>query len=139
MVALASEYYGRDRTTDRALEQLARELLILEASDWQFLITTGQAREYGKRRVLIHSRDFHRLANELVKYVKTGGEFDVHLLKELEERDNAFRPVIVANYVSENPPEVPDYVEPPPRFRPRRGGRLKDRKRSRSGPTPRRL
>ncbi|NJE61755.1 1,4-alpha-glucan branching protein [Thermococcus sp. 21S7] len=112
MVALASAYYGRDRTTDRILEQLARELLILEASDWQFLITTGQAREYGKRRVLVHSGDFHRLANELVRYVKTGS-FDVGLLKGLEERDNPFTPVLVGGYVSESPPEVQEYVEPP--------------------------
>ena len=112
MVALASRFYGRDGTADRILKQLARELLILEASDWQFLITTGQAKEYGKRRVLIHSRDFHRLANELVRYVKTG-EFDGKLLEELEERDNAFKPVIVAHYVSGNPPELEEYVEPP--------------------------
>ena len=112
IVALASKYYGMDRTTDRILEQLARELLILEASDWQFLITTGQAKKYAERRVLTHSRDFHRLANELERYVKTGA-FDVHLLEELEERDNPFRPVVVASYVSENPPEVLEYVEPP--------------------------
>ncbi|WP_297091479.1 1,4-alpha-glucan branching protein [Thermococcus sp.] len=112
MVALASKYYGMDRTTDRILEQLAREILILEASDWQFLITTGQAKKYAERRILTHSRDFHRLANELERYVKTGA-FDVHLLERLEERDNPFRPVVVASYVSENPPEVPEYVEPP--------------------------
>lgn len=112
MVAIASRFYGRDELTNRAIEQLARELLILEASDWQFLITTGQAKEYGKRRVLIHSRDFHRLANELVRYVKTG-EFDIKLLEGLEERDNAFRPVVVEHYVSDNPPELEEYVEPP--------------------------
>ncbi|CAD5243679.1 1,4-alpha-glucan branching protein [Thermococcus camini] len=112
MVALASRYYGRDRTADRILEQLARELLILEASDWQFLITTGQAKEYAKRRVLIHSGDFQRLANELVRYIRTG-EFDAELLGKLEERDNPFRPVIVGIYVSGNPPELEEYVEPP--------------------------
>ncbi|WP_010477539.1 1,4-alpha-glucan branching protein [Thermococcus zilligii] len=112
MVAIASRFYGKDGLTNRAIEQLARELLILEASDWQFLITTGQAKEYGKRRVLVHSRDFHRLANEVVKYVKSG-EFDVKLLEELEERDNAFKPVLVEHYISENPPELEEYVEPP--------------------------
>ncbi|ASJ00443.1 1,4-alpha-glucan branching protein [Thermococcus gorgonarius] len=112
MVAIASRFYGKGGLTNRVIEQLARELLILEASDWQFLITTGQAKEYGKRRVLIHSRDFHRLANELVRYVKTG-EFDTKLLEELEERDNAFKPVLVEHYVSENPPELEEYVEPP--------------------------
>nr|3N8T_A Chain A, alpha-amylase, GH57 family [Thermococcus kodakarensis]3N92_A Chain A, alpha-amylase, GH57 family [Thermococcus kodakarensis]3N98_A Chain A, alpha-amylase, GH57 family [Thermococcus kodakarensis] len=112
MVAIVSRFRGRDELTNRVIEQLARELLILEASDWQFLITTGQAKEYAKRRVLIHSRDFHRLANELVRYVKIG-EFDVKLLEELEERDNPFRPVVVGPYVSENPPELEEYVEPP--------------------------
>ncbi len=112
MVAIASRFYGKDALTDHIIEQLARELLILEASDWQFLITTGQAKEYAERRVLIHSGDFHRLANGLVEYLKTG-EFDIRLLEELEERDNAFRPVLVAHYISENPPELEEYVEPP--------------------------
>ncbi|NJE00078.1 DUF1957 domain-containing protein [Thermococcus sp. LS1] len=112
MVALATKYYGKDRLADRILEQLARELLILEASDWQFLITTGQAKEYGRRRVLLHASDFHRLANELEMYMKTG-QFNFKLLEELEERDNPFRPIIIAHYVSRNPPEVPEYVEPP--------------------------
>uniref|UniRef100_UPI0026158371 1,4-alpha-glucan branching protein domain-containing protein n=1 Tax=Thermococcus sp. TaxID=35749 RepID=UPI0026158371 len=112
MVAVASRFYGRDALTDRAIEQLARELLILEASDWQFLISTGQAREYAARRVLTHSRDFHRLANEIVKRVKKG-EFNAALLEELEERDNPFKPVAVAYYVSENPPKLEEHVEPP--------------------------
>ena len=111
MVAIASRFYGKDRLGDRAIEQLARELLILEASDWQFLITTAQAREYAKRRVLIHSRDFQRLANEIVRHFKTG-EMDVSLLEELEERDNPFRPVLVDHYVVEKPPELEEFVEP---------------------------
>lgn len=112
MVAMASRFYGKDRLGDRAIEQLARELLTLEASDWQFLITTGQAKVYAERRVLLHSRDFHRLANEIVRYFKIG-EMDVSLLEEIEERDNPFRPVIVAHYVSSSPSELEEFVEPP--------------------------
>ncbi|WP_297498432.1 1,4-alpha-glucan branching protein [Thermococcus sp.] len=112
MVAIASRFHGRDSTVNRVIGQLARELMILEGSDWQFLITTGQAKEYARRRVLVHSRDFHRLTNELVKYLRTG-QFDRVILNELEERDNPFRPVIVEHYVSENPPELEEYVEPP--------------------------
>src|SRR5262249_51687377 len=33
----------------RVLTQATRELLLLEASDWQFLITTGAARDYAER------------------------------------------------------------------------------------------
>lgn len=51
MVSLATKYYGKDKFGDRVLAQLARELLLLEASDWQFLMTTGQAKEYGKMRI----------------------------------------------------------------------------------------
>ena len=112
MVAIASRFYGKDRLGDRAIEQLVRELLILEASDWQFLITTGQAKAYAERRVLLHSRDFHMLANELVRYFRTG-DMNVSLLEELEERDNPFRPVMVSYYVSRTPPELGEFVEPP--------------------------
>ncbi len=112
MVTLASRYYGKDRLGDRTLEQLARELLILEASDWQFLITTEQAEEYARRRLLLHARDFHRLANELEGYFGPG-EYDAELLDALEERDNPFNSPAVFGYISDNPPWVPRYVEPP--------------------------
>ncbi|WP_457741626.1 1,4-alpha-glucan branching protein domain-containing protein [Thermococcus sp.] len=129
MVAIASRFYGKDKLGDRAIEQLARELLILEASDWQFLITTDQAKIYAERRVLLHSRDFHRLANEIVRYFKTG-EMDVSLLEELEERDNPFRPVIVAHYVVKNPPELEKFVETsdvPPAWKDREETRVSER------------
>lgn len=112
MVALASEYFGEDDFSDRVLEQLGRELLLLESSDWPFLITTGQAGEYGKRRLLEHASAFHRLANELVRYFREGS-FERGLLEEMEEVDNPFRPVDIAPYVSEEPPELEEYVEPP--------------------------
>ncbi len=112
MVSLATRYYGGDRLGNRMLEQLARELLLLEASDWQFLITTGQAKEYGRRRLLLHARDFHRLANEVEEYFESGKR-EGNLLERLEERDNPFRPPAVFGYISENPPEVSRYVEPP--------------------------
>ncbi|WP_456367762.1 1,4-alpha-glucan branching protein domain-containing protein [Thermococcus sp.] len=111
MVAIASRFYGKSELGDRAIEQLARELLILEGSDWQFLITTGQAREYAERRIMVHAMDFHRLANEIVNYMRSG-KLNVKLLEELEERDNPFRPVIVDHYITENPPELEVYVDP---------------------------
>ncbi|WP_048147854.1 1,4-alpha-glucan branching protein [Palaeococcus ferrophilus] len=112
MVALASEYFGEDDLGDRVLEQLGRELLLLESSDWPFLITTGQAKEYGKRRLLEHANAFHRLANELVRYFR-GENLDMGLLEEMEEVDNPFRPIDITSYVSEEPPELEEYVEPP--------------------------
>jgi len=46
----------------RVLDQAARELLLLQSSDWPFLITTGQAGEYAKLRFLQHLDRFTRLA-----------------------------------------------------------------------------
>lgn len=45
----------------RLAEQLGRELLLLESSDWQFLITTGAARDYAEQRFLGHLHSFNQL------------------------------------------------------------------------------
>lgn len=56
----------------RIVAQLGRELLLLEASDWQFLITTWSARNYAETRFAEHYADFTRLL-ELAKRVLGGG------------------------------------------------------------------
>ncbi len=55
---------GRWRTSDLAIhivQQLCRELLLLESSDWQFLITTGAARDYAEARFITHNEQFNEL------------------------------------------------------------------------------
>jgi 1,4-alpha-glucan branching enzyme len=47
------------------LRQAAREALLLEASDWPFLVTTGQAAEYASERFRDHRARFERLAADL--------------------------------------------------------------------------
>src|SRR5207245_2633471 len=47
---------------ERLLRQAGRELLLLESSDWQFLITTFAARDYAELRVTEHAEAFERLA-----------------------------------------------------------------------------
>ncbi len=47
------------------LAQAARELLLAQSSDWPFLVTTGQAREYAIQRFSSHMERFDRLANSL--------------------------------------------------------------------------
>jgi 1,4-alpha-glucan branching enzyme len=53
-----------EATDDRArvLAQVARELLLLESSDWPFLVSTGQAAEYANNRFQQHLSRFNRLA-----------------------------------------------------------------------------
>jgi len=41
-----------------ALQQLGRELLLLESSDWQFLISTISAADYAELRLNVHYNDF---------------------------------------------------------------------------------
>jgi 1,4-alpha-glucan branching enzyme len=51
--------------TQRLLKQLGRELLLLEASDWPFLVTTWAARDYAERRMKEHVGAFERLRTML--------------------------------------------------------------------------
>lgn len=53
---------GSDPVLTRVLRQAARELLLLQSSDWQFLISTFSARDYAELRVARHAEDFRRLA-----------------------------------------------------------------------------
>lgn len=50
-----------DSKVQEVLAQLARELLLLESSDWQFLISTWSARDYAEMRLVKHHLDFERL------------------------------------------------------------------------------
>ena len=59
-LATAGRYQGSELGT-RIAQQICRELLLLESSDWQFLITTGAARDYAESRFLTHSDQFNTL------------------------------------------------------------------------------
>ena len=70
---------------DRPLQQMARELLLAQASDWAFLMRTGTAREYATKRTHDHILRFTRLYDQFI-----GGVVDPDLLSACEERDNLF-------------------------------------------------
>ncbi|RKZ26992.1 1,4-alpha-glucan branching protein [bacterium] len=73
---------------ERILKQLARELLLLQSSDWQFLITTWSARDYAERRFCEHLENFERLYSFLEKESLSARE--VSYLEELESRNSLF-------------------------------------------------
>lgn len=82
----AVEKYGsRGGAYDRALNQLLRELLLLQSSDWPFLITTGQAWQYAKDRFNGHVQRFHQIFDML-----RTGNFDEGKLGQIEDVDNCF-------------------------------------------------
>jgi 1,4-alpha-glucan branching enzyme len=70
---------------ERVLKQLARELLLAQASDWAFLINSGTATHYATKRANVHLLRFNRLYEQFL-----AGSVDPHLLKLCEERDNLF-------------------------------------------------
>ena len=76
---------GADAQTERALRQLARELLLMQASDWAFLIRNGTARHYAEQRVQDHISRFAALHAQL-----KAGLVDEAFLSDLESRDNLF-------------------------------------------------
>lgn len=69
-----------------ASRQLARELLLLQASDWQFLMTTGQAHDYAIERFNSHMARFDSIASAM----ESGSESFGAELEELERLDNPF-------------------------------------------------
>ena len=76
----------------RVLAQVSRELLILQSSDWQFLITTGAARDYAERRVAEHYVEFKRLS-ELADMLLRGEAMSpaaAALVERLEREDFCF-------------------------------------------------
>lgn len=86
MERLAVEHKDDKNTlTGRALQQAARELLLLESSDWPFLVTTGQAKDYAVERFHGHEERFR----ELVEMIDSG-QIDEVKLKAIEDIDTCF-------------------------------------------------
>ena len=81
-----------DEKLQAILKQLARELLLLESSDWQFLISTWGARDYAELRVVEHDKNFKRLYQMLIKYgrKKEADQSDWEFLESVQKRDNLF-------------------------------------------------
>jgi 1,4-alpha-glucan branching enzyme len=73
----------------RALNQALRELLLLQSSDWPFLVTTFQAKNYAIERFEGHVERF----NTLEKMLQPGNILDEAVLSEIEQLDNPFATV----------------------------------------------
>jgi 1,4-alpha-glucan branching enzyme len=89
MEDLVARYPQAEGELLEVLNQAARELLLLESSDWPFLVTTGQAKEYACQRFTDHLERFNHLAN-LAEQGRELSEEDRRFLQGLKERDNPF-------------------------------------------------
>jgi len=87
MERLIQTHPNADDSAARLLAQAARELLLLQSSDWPFLVTTGQARDYAVGRFQEHVARFEQLAAALERPLSQEA---VSLAEELYERDRVF-------------------------------------------------
>ncbi len=85
MVEIATANPRATGLKERALNQLARELLLAQSSDWAFIIKTGTMVEYAVRRTRDHCARFLKLHDEI-----THNSVDTTWLDEVEWRDNIF-------------------------------------------------
>ena len=96
MTALADRYPAPpDALMHRALNQMARELLLAQSSDWAFQIYQGTTVEYATRRFRTHVRRFTALADEV-----DSDDINEERLAEIESRDNIFAELDYRTYRS---------------------------------------
>ena len=106
MTELAQQYGAAAQThmlLKQVLKQAARELLLLESSDWTFNITTFASRDYAEQRIKTHSDKFARLA-ALVRRIAASPSAslapeEVKFLEETEASDCCFADVEPALYI----------------------------------------
>ena len=83
---------GHDATMHQLIQQALRELLLLQASDWEFLITTWSARDYAETRIQSHHTDLKRVVELARRYGR--GEWlsdeDWAYFGGLADRDHIF-------------------------------------------------
>ena len=85
MTELAGKFPNAGGILKRALNQAARELLLLQSSDWAFIMKTGTMVEYAVKRTKGHIHGFNRLYEEIME-----NRIDEVYLKEREWKDNIF-------------------------------------------------
>jgi len=81
---------------EELLKKAARELLLLQASDWPFVITRGQAIDYGIKRFMLHVGRFETLidlaekASQDSAYLNRLSELEQFEVKDAEIHDIIF-------------------------------------------------
>jgi 1,4-alpha-glucan branching enzyme len=95
MTEIANRFDNPDELTLRALNQIARELLLAQSSDWAFQIYQGTTVEYSSLRFRSHIHRFNLLAEQI-----ENSQINEELLAEIESRDNIFQEIDYRIYQS---------------------------------------
>ncbi|MBC9784010.1 DUF1957 domain-containing protein [Heliobacterium chlorum] len=94
MIDLSREQYYADGLSQRALNQMARELLLAQSSDWAFIMKTDTAVNYAVNRSVYHLNNCLALSEML-----TGKKpLDESLVDDLEDRNPVFPRVDFRKY-----------------------------------------
>jgi 1,4-alpha-glucan branching enzyme len=102
MKELVETYRNETNTLKvRLLNQTLRELLLLESSDWPFLVTTFQAKDYAIERFNEHKDRFWAL----VSMLETGA-IDEGQLALFEDEDNPFPNIDFRGYQYQFKPQL---------------------------------
>lgn len=88
MVEVARAYPLAEGALLRALNQMAREILLAQSSDWAFIMKTGTVVEYAQKRTTDHLNRFFALYHQVKR-----GEIDGEWLKSLESSDSIFQEI----------------------------------------------
>lgn len=103
MRRIANEYrHESDPLKVRLLNQALRELFLLQSSDWPFLVTTFQAKDYAVERFEEHVQRFNDLLDMLER-----GQVDEARLHAMEDIDNPFPHVDYRWFEPANLPPAP--------------------------------
>ena len=87
-VRIARKFSSASGGTRSALEQMVRELFLLQSSDWPFMVLRGRNEGYARERFWSHRERWSRLASSLLE-----GKPDAvlgRIASELYEIDNVF-------------------------------------------------
>jgi 1,4-alpha-glucan branching enzyme len=106
--AIASKDRWRDGGLgERIVKQLCRELLLLESSDWQFLITTESARDYAEARFTTHLDQLKAVESVWHQFETTAGlsHEAYERLRAIEDRDNIFPDIDPGLWAKRETPE----------------------------------
>jgi len=92
-----------DKIRYRILSQMVKEKFLLESSDWEFLVTTEQAREYAQKRFLSHYNRFKKLREMFSKNNRhpNGSGFsddEMRFLEALSSVDSLFGQKVEPRY-----------------------------------------
>lgn len=94
---LAQTHKNSKGISKKLLNQAARELLLLQSSDWPFLITTVQASDYATKRFYEHAQRFNLICDIIED--KKNLTSNSSIVEEIFDVDNIFKQIDFRDFI----------------------------------------